>query len=103
MTELVLQEGDLVTVMGYIQERLVPEGAYRAEHGARMLVMAYPVLTCVFLARLEELRWLVALHRWIFLALIVGGVIGLGNGRSRRISSRAKVNVHLAVPTMFHD
>ena len=78
VTEALLQEGDVVTVIGPIEERLVPEGAYRAEHGARMLVMAHPPLMFVYLARLQELRWLVAFYRRVLLALVVGGMIGVG-------------------------
>lgn len=77
VTEVILQEGDIVTVLGPIEARLVPEGAYRAEHSARTLVMMNPVFINVFLARIDELRWLVTFHRRLFLALIVGILIGV--------------------------
>ena len=90
VTEVLLREGDVVSVIGPIEERIVQGGAYRADGAERILVMdgrsrnlsdairerTYPWLR-VLPARLEELRWLVAFHRRLTLALVLGGVLGL--------------------------
>gem|GEM_PF-4921239 len=102
VTEVLLREGDVVSVIGPIEERVVQAGAYRADGAERILVMdgwprnlsdanrnrTYPWLR-VLPARLEELRWLVAFHRRLTVALVVGGVLGLaamGLGLARMVS-----------------
>lgn len=76
VTEIAIREGDMVSVLGSVEQRVEQAIAFREEGGQRVLAMAG--IPLVLPARLDDIRWLVAFHRRFMLALIVGVVLALG-------------------------
>ena len=77
VTELALSEGDVVSVIGIVQERVVGTGAFRQAASERVLVMPSGSTFQILTARIEEIRWPVAFHRRSALGHVAMAALGL--------------------------
>jgi hypothetical protein len=80
VTELVIREGDVVSLVGAVEKRPAPPGSYRPEDGATILVMdsAHSEVHLVP-ARLSEIRRLITLQHCLTAVLVVTALLALGH------------------------